>query len=165
MLVYIIFIMNSGRTSKKTLHFTIISISLLMLFREIILVYAENHTRPINTKYTVTYWFLKDMAHTASTGFKGLITCAGSVDWTVVKAEKVPCYVTVYWEFGLQFNKYKPVIGAMYFVRMQLNTWWIRTLMFVVQYTTVWFIYFLLYLLGLSRQYLSPLISHSSLHP
>jgi hypothetical protein len=45
---------NSVCTSKKTQHFTITQINLLMLFKEIIPVYTENHTRPINTKCTVT---------------------------------------------------------------------------------------------------------------
>jgi hypothetical protein len=42
--------MNSVRISKKTPHFTITKISLLMLFKEIIAVYSENHTTPIHTK-------------------------------------------------------------------------------------------------------------------
>jgi hypothetical protein len=40
---------NSVRTAKKTQHFTIAKISLLMLFKEIIAVYAENHTKQKNT--------------------------------------------------------------------------------------------------------------------
>jgi hypothetical protein len=51
--VYII-INNSVRTSKRTPHFSIKSIKWLILFEEIIAVYTENHTKPINTKYTVT---------------------------------------------------------------------------------------------------------------
>jgi thioredoxin-related protein len=42
------------RISKRTQHFTITKISLLMLFKEIICVYCEKHTKPINTKYNVT---------------------------------------------------------------------------------------------------------------
>jgi len=44
---------NSVRTSKRTPHFTITKINWLMLFKEIIAVYTENHTKPINTKYRV----------------------------------------------------------------------------------------------------------------
>jgi hypothetical protein len=47
-LVEVIF-KNSVRTAKKTLHFTITKINWLTLFKEIIAVYTENHTRPINT--------------------------------------------------------------------------------------------------------------------
>jgi hypothetical protein len=35
-------------TLFETQHFTIIKINWLMLFKEIIAVYRENHTRPIN---------------------------------------------------------------------------------------------------------------------
>jgi len=45
---------NSVRTSKRTLHFTITKINWLMLFKEIIAVYSEKHTKPINTKLSVT---------------------------------------------------------------------------------------------------------------
>jgi hypothetical protein len=45
---------NSVCTSKKTQHFTITKINWLMLFEEIMPVYSENHTRPINTKCTVS---------------------------------------------------------------------------------------------------------------
>jgi hypothetical protein len=37
---------NSVRTSKRTPHFTITKINWLMLFKEIIAVYSENHTKP-----------------------------------------------------------------------------------------------------------------------
>jgi hypothetical protein len=47
MLAHIIF-KNSVRTSKRTPHFTITWINWLMLFKEIITVYSENHTKPIN---------------------------------------------------------------------------------------------------------------------
>jgi hypothetical protein len=36
---------NSARTSKGTPHFTITAINLLTLFKKIIPVYAENHTK------------------------------------------------------------------------------------------------------------------------
>jgi hypothetical protein len=45
---------NSVRTAKKTQHFTITKINWLTLFKEIIAVYCENHTKPINTKCRVT---------------------------------------------------------------------------------------------------------------
>jgi hypothetical protein len=37
---------NSVRTSKRTPHFTITKINWLILFKEIIAVYTENHTKP-----------------------------------------------------------------------------------------------------------------------
>jgi hypothetical protein len=37
------------RTSKETQHFTITKIKWLTLFKEIIAVYYENHTKPENT--------------------------------------------------------------------------------------------------------------------
>jgi hypothetical protein len=45
---------NSVCTSKRTPHFTITKINGLTLFKEIIVVYSENDTKPINTKYSVT---------------------------------------------------------------------------------------------------------------
>jgi hypothetical protein len=39
---------NSVRTSKRTPHFTITKINWLTLFKEIIAVYSENYTKPIN---------------------------------------------------------------------------------------------------------------------
>jgi hypothetical protein len=48
-------IRNSVRTSKKTQHFTITKINLLVLFKEIIpVVYNENHTKTITTKCIIT---------------------------------------------------------------------------------------------------------------
>jgi hypothetical protein len=52
-LVYIFF-KNSVCTSKRTPNFTITKINRLMLFKEIIAVYSENHTKPINTKRSIT---------------------------------------------------------------------------------------------------------------
>jgi hypothetical protein len=49
---------NSVRTAKKTPHFTITKISWLTLFREIIAVYTENHTKSINTLYGQNAEFL-----------------------------------------------------------------------------------------------------------
>jgi hypothetical protein len=40
---------NSVRTAKKTPHVTVTKIDRLTLFKEIIAVYSENHTEPINT--------------------------------------------------------------------------------------------------------------------
>jgi hypothetical protein len=48
-LVKIVF-KNSVRTAKKTQHFTITKINWLTLFKEIITVYFEKHTKPKNTK-------------------------------------------------------------------------------------------------------------------
>jgi endonuclease V-like protein UPF0215 family len=60
-LVYILF-KNPVRTSKRAPNFTITKINWLMLFKEMIAVYSENHTKPINTKCSITYcqsrWFI-----------------------------------------------------------------------------------------------------------
>jgi hypothetical protein len=48
-LAYIIF-KNSVRTAKKTPHFTITKINWSTLFKEIIVVYSEILTKPINTE-------------------------------------------------------------------------------------------------------------------
>jgi hypothetical protein len=45
---------NSVRTSKRTPYFTITKINWLMLCKEIITVYSENHTKPINAKCSIT---------------------------------------------------------------------------------------------------------------
>jgi hypothetical protein len=50
-LIQIIF-KNSVRIAKKTQHFTITKINWLTLFKEIIAVYRENHTRHISTVRT-----------------------------------------------------------------------------------------------------------------
>jgi hypothetical protein len=44
---------NSGH-AKTTPHFTVERINWLMLFKEIISVYSENHTKSINIKYSIT---------------------------------------------------------------------------------------------------------------
>jgi hypothetical protein len=41
---------NSVRTSKRTPHFTITKINLLMLLKDVIAIYIETHKRPINTE-------------------------------------------------------------------------------------------------------------------
>jgi hypothetical protein len=64
-LVWIIF-KNSVRTAKKTQHFSIARINWLTLFKEVIAVYSENHTRPINTKCR-SYWLLKQAGHIITT--------------------------------------------------------------------------------------------------
>jgi hypothetical protein len=48
-LVYIIF-KYLARTAKKTPHFTVTKINWLTLFKEIIAVCSENHTKHTNTK-------------------------------------------------------------------------------------------------------------------
>jgi hypothetical protein len=46
---------NPVRTSKRTPpHFTITKVNWLMLFKEIIAVYSENHAKPVNTKCSIT---------------------------------------------------------------------------------------------------------------
>jgi hypothetical protein len=52
-LVYMLF-KNSVRTSNRTTPFTITKINRLMTLNKITDVYSENHTKPINTKYSVT---------------------------------------------------------------------------------------------------------------
>jgi hypothetical protein len=47
---------NSVRTLKRTPHFTIAKINWLMPFKEIIAVYGEKNTKPINKKCSVTGW-------------------------------------------------------------------------------------------------------------
>jgi hypothetical protein len=42
------------RTSKRTLFVTITKFNWLMLFKKIIAVYSENHTKPINTQSRFT---------------------------------------------------------------------------------------------------------------
>jgi hypothetical protein len=53
---------NSVRTSKRTPTITITKINWLTPFKEIISVYSENHEKPINTKFSITYcqsrWFI-----------------------------------------------------------------------------------------------------------
>jgi hypothetical protein len=48
-LIFWIIYKDSVRTAKKTPHFTITTINWLTLFKEIIAVYSENHTKHINT--------------------------------------------------------------------------------------------------------------------
>jgi hypothetical protein len=44
----------SVRTAKKTPHFTITKINWLTLFKEIIVIYSDNHMKYINTKCRAT---------------------------------------------------------------------------------------------------------------
>jgi hypothetical protein len=46
--------MNSVHTENETQHFTVTKINWLMLFKEIMPVYNENHTKNINTEYSIT---------------------------------------------------------------------------------------------------------------
>jgi hypothetical protein len=52
----------SGRTSKRTPHFTVTKINWLTLFKETIAVYRDNHAELINTKCSITdcqsRWFI-----------------------------------------------------------------------------------------------------------
>jgi hypothetical protein len=50
-LVFILF--DTVRTSKRT-HFTFTTINWLILFKEVIAIYNEKHTKPTNTKRRVT---------------------------------------------------------------------------------------------------------------
>jgi hypothetical protein len=45
---------NSVRTSKRTPYFTITKINWVMLFKEIIAVYSENHAKPIQNAALLT---------------------------------------------------------------------------------------------------------------
>jgi hypothetical protein len=56
---------NPVLTSKRTSHFTITKINWLTLFKEIIAVYSENHTEPINIK-NKSYLMLKQLVHIAT---------------------------------------------------------------------------------------------------
>jgi hypothetical protein len=58
---------NSARTAKNTPHFTITEIHWLTLFKEMIAVYSENHTKLINTKSRVSKSFLKQVVHVVTT--------------------------------------------------------------------------------------------------
>jgi uncharacterized protein YktB (UPF0637 family) len=51
-LVWIIF-KNSVRTAKKAQHFTITKINRLTLFKKLIAVYSQNHTKHVNKKINV----------------------------------------------------------------------------------------------------------------
>jgi hypothetical protein len=51
-LVYVTF-NNSVRTAKKTVHFTVTKINWLTLFKVIIAVYSQNHTKHTNTNWRV----------------------------------------------------------------------------------------------------------------
>jgi hypothetical protein len=53
---------NPVRTAKRTPYFTITTINWLTLFKEVIVVYSENHTQAINKKRSITdcqsRWFI-----------------------------------------------------------------------------------------------------------
>jgi hypothetical protein len=87
-LVQIIF-KNSVRTAKKTLHFTITKINWLTLFKKIIAVYTENHTKPLNTKCCIadcwSRWYIW-----LPLGFKGL-----NILFTLVSSRRCPICVSV----------------------------------------------------------------------
>jgi hypothetical protein len=56
---------NPARTSKRTPHFTITKVNWLMLFKEIIAVYSDDHTEPVNTELK-SYLMLKRLVHIAT---------------------------------------------------------------------------------------------------
>jgi hypothetical protein len=56
---------NSARTSKRTPHFTITKINWLMLFKEIITVYTENHTKTHQNNIQ-RYSLLNHLVHTVT---------------------------------------------------------------------------------------------------
>jgi hypothetical protein len=57
---------NSVRTSKRTQHFTITKITWLMLFKEIIDIYSENHEKD-NTYKIQCYRVLRMLGHIIAT--------------------------------------------------------------------------------------------------
>jgi hypothetical protein len=61
---------NSVRTSQETHYVSATKPNRLMLFREIIAVYCENHMEHMNTLHgpTVKYSMLKQMVHIVTTG-------------------------------------------------------------------------------------------------
>jgi hypothetical protein len=61
---------NSFRTAKKTQHFTILKISLLTPFKEIIAVYTENHAKQKMQTCRLSSWWDTYLP----LGFKGLIS-------------------------------------------------------------------------------------------
>jgi hypothetical protein len=82
---------NSVRTSKRTLHFTITKINWLTLFREMIAVYSENHTK--THKYKMQHcWMSKQMVH--------IVTARPSY----TPRHWVPILVTFYDMHGLQWD-------------------------------------------------------------
>jgi hypothetical protein len=86
-LIQIVF-KNSVHTTKKTQHFTITKINLLMLFKEMIPVYSENHMKPINTEWRVIdCWSRWDIQ--LPLGMKGLMFCLYSIKYVLLKDK---CY-------------------------------------------------------------------------
>jgi hypothetical protein len=59
-LVYIV-VTNTVRTAKKTQPFTVTQIKRLTLFKEIIAVYSENHTKHTNTLCRQNLVYLKNL--------------------------------------------------------------------------------------------------------
>jgi hypothetical protein len=45
---------NSARTAKKTPHITVTKTNRLTLFKEMIAVYCENHTKPVTNSQLLT---------------------------------------------------------------------------------------------------------------
>jgi hypothetical protein len=84
---------NSVRTAKKTQLFTITKINWLTLFKEIIAVYSENHTKPMNTKMQ-SYWLSKQVGQKVTTGqvsYRTLSLLLHTVFHTLISAMSVFC--------------------------------------------------------------------------
>jgi hypothetical protein len=81
---------NSVRTAKKTQVFTITKTNLLMLFKEIIAVYSENHTKHINTKCRVKGGShgVVDQARTRPKGPEFVLT----TEWELVVVAQLVVY-------------------------------------------------------------------------
>jgi hypothetical protein len=62
---------KSVRTLKRTPHFTITKINWLMLFKEIIAVYNENHTKPIIKKNAALQTVKADGSYSYRSALKG----------------------------------------------------------------------------------------------
>jgi hypothetical protein len=69
---------NSVRTSTRTPNFAITKINWLTMLKEIIAVYSENHTKPINTKCSITDW-KADGSYSYSSALKGQDSYVGLV--------------------------------------------------------------------------------------
>jgi hypothetical protein len=102
---------NSVRASTRTPHFTITKINWLMLFKEIIAVYSETHTKP--NKYKMQhYWLSKQMVHIFTARLKGLTPCPRALSWQGVCAETWRWQPSGIWLCSL--------------VEVDLSPWWWR---------------------------------------
>jgi hypothetical protein len=66
--------MNSVRTSQETHYISATKITRLILFREMVAVYCESHTKHTNTLcgQNAEFYLLKRVVHTEPLGFKRL---------------------------------------------------------------------------------------------